>query len=77
MVKWSQVLWASFMVAGIAEIAFFTLIDPRTLYLFGERVQYSAITTYSIGFFAFWLICAASCLITVLLLRRADEINKS
>jgi hypothetical protein len=28
MIKWVLVLWPSFLVAGIAEMAFFTLINP-------------------------------------------------
>jgi hypothetical protein len=73
--KWIQVLWPSFLVAGLAEMAFFTMINPRELYLLGEPVEYSPIATYSIGFFAFWLICAASSLATLFFQRTADEIN--
>lgn len=75
MMKWVQVLWPSFLVAGIAEMVFFTLIDPQLLYFLGEPVEYSSIATYSIGFFAFWAICAASSLLTIFLQRKADEIN--
>lgn len=75
MSKWIQVLWPSFLVAGLAEMAFFTMINPRELYLLGEPVEYSPIATYSIGFFAFWLICAASSLATLFFQRTADEIN--
>ncbi len=70
------VLWPSFVVAGIAEGAFFTLIDPQELYLFGEPVHLSRMTTYSIGFFGFWLVCAASSLLTWFLQRSASEVNK-
>lgn len=76
MVKWSQVLWASFMIAAIAEALFFTIIDPQTLYLFGEPVKYSMLTTYSIGFLAFWLICASASAITAYLLRGPKEVNR-
>jgi hypothetical protein len=58
------VLWPSFLVAGIAEGLFFTVIDPQELYLFGEPVHLSKIATYSIGFFGFWAVCAASSLMT-------------
>jgi len=37
------VLWPSFLVAGIAEGLFFTVIDPQELYLFGEPVHLSKI----------------------------------
>lgn len=75
MTKWIEVLWPSFLVAGIAEIVFFTVINPQELYLLGEPVRYSAIATYSIGFFCFWILCAASSLLTLFFQRTADEIN--
>lgn len=70
------VLWPSFVVAGIAEGAFFTLIDPQELYLFGEPVNFSRIATYSIGFFAFWAMCAASSLFTFFIQSSARELNQ-
>lgn len=69
------ILWPSFVVAGIAEAVFFTLIDPQELYLFGEPVTLSRIATYSIGFFAFWALCAASSLFTCFIQRSSREIN--
>lgn len=71
------VLWPSFIVAGVAEILFFTLVDPQEFYIFGEEVHFSAMATYSIGFFAFWVICASSSLLTCYLRRSPDEINRS
>ena len=68
-----SVLWPSFLVAGIAEGIFFTLIDPQELYLLGEPVHFSSLATYSIGFFCFWAICAASSMATCYLLRTAKE----
>lgn len=68
MLKWLLILWPSFMVAVVAEVVFFTVIDPQQLYLLGEPVAYSKIATYSIGFFALWTVCAASSLLTVFLL---------
>jgi hypothetical protein len=75
MSKWIQVLWPSFLVAGIAEIVFFTVINPQELYLLGQPVKYSTLATYSIGFFSFWILCAASSLVTLFFQRTADEIN--
>lgn len=71
------ILWPSFLMAGLAEIVFFTLIDPQTLYLMGRPVQYSLIATYSIGFAAFWLLCAASSAATLFFMRSSTEINQS
>jgi hypothetical protein len=65
------VLWPSFIAAGIAEIVFFTVIDPQQLFLFGQPVALSAMATYSIGFLMFWLICAGSSLMTWLMLPRS------
>jgi len=69
------VLWPSFIVAGVAEGLFFTLINPQELYLFGEPVHFSTIGTYSIGFLAFWAICAGSSLLTCMLQKSPGEIN--
>ena len=43
------IFWPSFLVAGIAEIVFFTIIDPQELYLFGQPVSFSRLATYSMG----------------------------
>jgi len=75
MLKCLQVLWPSFMVAALAEMVFFIVIDPQELFLFGKPVHYSPLTTYSVGFFCFWLICAASSLTTIFLQRSAAELN--
>jgi hypothetical protein len=76
MMKWILVLWPSFLMAGIAAIVFFAVIDPQQLYLFGEAVDYSPMATYSIGFFGFWLVCAASSLMTLFLQRGRAELNQ-
>lgn len=76
MKKLMFILWPSFVVAGIAEGVFFTVIDPQELFLFGEPVHFSKIATYSIGFFGFWAVCAASSLMTCFLQTSAAEVNK-
>lgn len=75
MQKWMWILWPSFLIAGIAEGIFFSLVNPQELYFLGEPVHYSAIATYSIGFLALWLICAVSSYLTWALQRPAAEIN--
>ena len=77
MLELIQILWPSFLVAGAAEIVFFTVVAPKELYLFGEPAHFSAIATYSIGFFAFWIVCAASSLTTLFFQRTSNEINQS
>jgi hypothetical protein len=76
MKKIMWILWPSFIVAGLAEGIFFTVIDPQELYLFGEQVHFSKTATYSIGFLAFWALCAASSFLTCFLQVGAAELNK-
>ncbi len=70
------IFWPSFLIAGLAEILFFTIVDPQELYLLGQPVSLSPIATYSIGFFAFWAICAASSWATCFFQRSGREINE-
>ena len=72
-----QILWPSFIVAGIAEIVFFTLFDPLELHLaaagFGMT---SRLGWYSVGFALFWAFAAASSALTCYFQRSAEEINR-
>jgi len=61
------ILWPSFVVGGIGEVVFFTALDPRELYLFGEVSSLSRLAVYSIGFFLCWAFAAASSAFTVFL----------
>ncbi len=69
------ILWPSFIVGGIGEVVFFTLIDPQELYLLGQPVAWSRTAVYSVGFFMFWALAAASSALTCFLQRGAQEIN--
>lgn len=62
------VLWPAFIAAGIAEVVFFTVIDPQQLYLLGKPLSLPPLASYSIGFLLFWLICAGSSLMTFFML---------
>jgi hypothetical protein len=76
MIRWILVLWPSFLAAGVAVSLFFTLVNPRELYLFGEIVDFSPIATYSIGFFAFWALCAASSVLTLYLVEKPVSVEE-
>ena len=65
------VLWPSFIVGGIGEVIFFTVFDPKDLYLFGEVTSFSCLGVYSIGFFLYWAFAAVSSAFTVFLARTA------
>jgi hypothetical protein len=70
------ILWPSFVVAGVAEIVFFTLIDPADLRIFGEPAGVSRTAVYTAGFFLFWIFAAASSAFTCFLQRSPVEINR-
>jgi len=72
----ASVAWPSFLVAGVAQSLFFTLFDPADMSLFGSPVELGRTAVYSIGFFLFWAVCAASSALTSLLLKSAAEINR-
>jgi hypothetical protein len=70
------ILWPAFIVAGVAEILFFTVFDPADLHLFGRPAGVSRLATYSVGFLLFWAFAAASSALTCYFQRGAAEINR-
>ncbi len=70
------ILWPSFIVAGIAEVVFFTLFDPQELEFFGEPLALGRTALYTIGFFLFWLFAAGSSAFTCFLQRSSADINR-
>jgi hypothetical protein len=70
------ILWPSFIVGGIAETLFFTLFDPMDLHLFGDPLHLSRPAIYTLGFFIFWGLAAASSALTCFLQRSADDVNR-
>ncbi|MCP4432989.1 MAG: hypothetical protein GY806_18605 [Gammaproteobacteria bacterium] len=58
-------LWPSFMVAIAATGLFFSAFDPQDLYPFDLDIDISTMGAYTIGFFVFWILGAASSGITV------------
>jgi hypothetical protein len=61
------VLWPSFLVACVMEMVFFTLFDPVEMHLLGNPVAMDRQAVYSIGFFCFWSVTAASSALTLFL----------
>lgn len=60
------ILWPSFLAAGVAEILFFTAFDPSDF-------EAGRLVAYSIGFFVFWALAAASSALTCFLQRSRDR----
>ena len=75
MKKWAVMLWASFLAGGVAEVLFFTLIDPGQLYFLGREVELGPLSTYSLGFIFFWLLALASSVLSLFLLLPDEEIE--
>jgi hypothetical protein len=70
------ILWPSFVVAGIAETVFFTLFDPQELQVFGLPHGLSRVAIYSLGFFFFWIVAAASSAFTCFMQKSSGELNR-
>lgn len=61
------ILWPAFLVAGVAELVFFSLFDPFDLHFFGAPLELSRETIYAMGFFGFWALGVASSALTLFL----------
>lgn len=71
-----SVLWPSFLIAGAADVLFFTLFDPMQLLYKEEPVFDSRLGAYTVGFFLFWLMGIGSSALTCYFQRSADDINR-
>ncbi|CAM5783766.1 hypothetical protein ACFOHU_10540 [Ottowia pentelensis] len=69
------IAWPAFMVAAALEMMVFAVLDPLSLTLFGETVNWPRETIYSVTFFIFWVMLMLSSGITLMLARPAREVN--
>ncbi len=59
--RWLQILWPSFLMAGLMEILVFAMVDPADVRWRGAgSVVMSTSTVYSLAFLAFWAVIAAA-----------------
>ena len=61
------VIWPAFLVAGAAELVFFSVFDPFDLHFFGAPLDMSRQAIYTMGFFGFWALGIASSALTIFL----------
>ena len=61
------VIWPAFLVAGAAELVFFSVFDPFDLHFFGAPLEMSRQAIYTMGFFGFWALGIASSALTIFL----------
>jgi hypothetical protein len=69
------IIWPAFLMAGVAELMVFAMVDPDDLQWFGHRLGFSRQTIYTVSFFAFWFITSLSGALTTLLAMPARDIN--
>ncbi len=62
------ILWPSFLVGGIAEGVFFTLVQPEDLIFFDQPIRASKEAINTVAFLCFWLLCALSSALTIYIL---------
>lgn len=62
-----QVVWPAFLMAGVAELVFFSIFDPFELHFFGQPLDWSRQAIYALGFFGFWGLGVASSALTLFL----------
>lgn len=67
------VLWPSFLMAGIMEMTVFTMVDPQDLHLFNQLIDLPRQGIYTISFFIFWIICAASSYLSLFLYSEPND----
>ncbi|MEO8755345.1 MAG: hypothetical protein ABI624_22005 [Casimicrobiaceae bacterium] len=67
------IVWPAFLVAGVAELVFFSVFDPFDLHFFGAPLEMSRQAIYTMGFFGFWGLAIASSALTLFLERPSSD----
>lgn len=68
---WMGIAWPAFLLAAVLEMVVFAMVDPSDLHRFGgDPLGWSRQAVYTVSFFVFWGVTAASSALTVLLISR-------
>lgn len=70
------IAWPAFLMAGVTEMLVFAFVDPAELKWFGESLNISRETVYTVAFFLFWIISMISSSLTTLLSISPFEVNR-
>ena len=70
------IVWPAFMVAAALEMMVFAVLDPESLALLGEQVDWSRNTVYSVTFLIFWCMFMVCSPITLQLASPGAEVNR-
>lgn len=69
-----QVLWPAFVAACALELLVFAHVDPADVHtLAGAPIELSRQAIYTLSFFGFWAVIAATCAVSCWLRQRADD----
>ncbi|MEO7886883.1 MAG: hypothetical protein ABI893_03960 [Polaromonas sp.] len=67
------IAWPAFLSACLLELLLFGLFDPEEMLRYGQPAGLSRLALQTTAFFVFWLACAASSALTVLLMGSAPS----
>ena len=71
------IIWPGFIVAAVAELVFFSIFDPFDLHFFGAPLNWSRQAIYTLGFFGFWGLGAASSALTFFLTQTEHVVRET
>ncbi len=71
------ILWPAFLVAGMADGLFFSLIDPEELLHLIGQPDMPPMAAYTVGFFFFWMFTALTGLLTYYLIKVPSDDSPS
>ena len=74
--RWMWITWPAFLLACLLEMLVFALVDPQDLHWFGQPVELSRQTVYTLAFFAFWAVSMVASGLTTLLSQSPFEVNR-
>ena len=69
------VAWPAFLAACMLELAVFAVVDPLDLHWGAEPLGWSRQSVYAAGFFVFWIVNAAACVLTTFLRMTTAQVN--
>lgn len=75
--QFAYVYGPSIVMAAIAEIVFFAVINPQDLYLFGEAVHWSPVAVYSVGFLLFWALTASTVALSLFMQQAPADVDRA
>jgi hypothetical protein len=70
---WMVIAWPAFLLAAVLEMLVFAMMDPSDLHRFGgQPLDWSRQAVYTVAFFVFWAVTAASSALSLLLINRSS-----